>query len=179
MADIVLTGNTSGTITVAAPAVAGTNTITLPASTGTVLTDTAPKTGNVLQVVNTTTSTSVTSTGAWNDTTLTASITPTSSSSKILILVNQSGCLKTGANTRGQLMLLRGATNLINFERGFGYNNQTNDHESGACSTCYLDSPATTSSTTYKTQVNNMGSGSIIVQWDSSVSSMTLMEIAG
>ena len=32
MADIVLTGDTSGAITVAAPAVAGTNTLTLPAS---------------------------------------------------------------------------------------------------------------------------------------------------
>ena len=38
MADIVLTGNTSGAITVAAPAVAGTNTITLPAETGTIVT---------------------------------------------------------------------------------------------------------------------------------------------
>jgi hypothetical protein len=38
MADIVLTGDTSGAITVAAPAVAGTNTLTLPASTGTVIT---------------------------------------------------------------------------------------------------------------------------------------------
>lgn len=35
MAGIILTGDTSGTITVNAPAVAGTNTITLPASTGT------------------------------------------------------------------------------------------------------------------------------------------------
>lgn len=41
MADIVLTGNTSGAITVAAPAVAGTNTLTLPASTGTVATTTS------------------------------------------------------------------------------------------------------------------------------------------
>ena len=32
MADIVLNGDTSGAITVAAPAVAGTNTLTLPAS---------------------------------------------------------------------------------------------------------------------------------------------------
>lgn len=40
MADIVLTGDTSGTITVAAPAVAGTNTLTLPASTGTIATTT-------------------------------------------------------------------------------------------------------------------------------------------
>ena len=38
MADIVLTGNTSGAITVAAPAVAGTNTLTLPASTSTLAT---------------------------------------------------------------------------------------------------------------------------------------------
>lgn len=35
MAGIILTGDTSGTITVNASAVAGTNTITLPASTGT------------------------------------------------------------------------------------------------------------------------------------------------
>ena len=40
MADIVLTGNTSGAITVAAPAVAGTNTLTLPANTGTLMTST-------------------------------------------------------------------------------------------------------------------------------------------
>ena len=40
MADIVLTGDTSGAITVAAPAVAGTNTLTLPATTGTVIVNT-------------------------------------------------------------------------------------------------------------------------------------------
>mgnify|MGYP003661928659 CR=1 FL=1 len=38
MANIVLTGDTSGAITFAAPAVAGTNTITLPANTGTAIT---------------------------------------------------------------------------------------------------------------------------------------------
>ena len=38
MADIVLTGDTSGSITVAAPAVAGTNTLTLPANTGNIVT---------------------------------------------------------------------------------------------------------------------------------------------
>lgn len=39
MASIKLTGDTSGEITISAPAVAGTNTITLPAVTGNVLTD--------------------------------------------------------------------------------------------------------------------------------------------
>ena len=40
MSSVVLAGSSSGTITVAAPAVAGTNTLTLPASTGTLLTTT-------------------------------------------------------------------------------------------------------------------------------------------
>ena len=39
MASLVLTGDTSGQVTIAAPAVAGTTTLTLPATTGTVLTD--------------------------------------------------------------------------------------------------------------------------------------------
>jgi hypothetical protein len=37
MSSIVISGDTSGAVTVAAPAVAGTNTLTLPASTGTVI----------------------------------------------------------------------------------------------------------------------------------------------
>ena len=38
MSSIVISGDTSGTITIVAPAVSGTNTLTLPANTGTVLT---------------------------------------------------------------------------------------------------------------------------------------------
>jgi hypothetical protein len=38
MSSVVISGDTSGAITLSAPAVAGTNTITLPANTGTVLT---------------------------------------------------------------------------------------------------------------------------------------------
>jgi hypothetical protein len=40
MASLVLTGDTSGQVTIAAPAVAGTTTLTLPATTGNVLVDT-------------------------------------------------------------------------------------------------------------------------------------------
>jgi hypothetical protein len=39
MSSVVISGNTSGTITLDAPAVAGTTTLTLPATTGTVLTN--------------------------------------------------------------------------------------------------------------------------------------------
>jgi len=41
MASIKLTGDTSGEITISAPAVAGTNTLTLPATTGNILTSTS------------------------------------------------------------------------------------------------------------------------------------------
>jgi hypothetical protein len=42
-----------------------------------------------------------------------------------------------------------------------------------------LDSPATTSATTYKTQFrNNTSSASVSVQIDSTISTITLMEIA-
>ena len=63
MADIVLTGNTSGAITIAAPAAAGTNTITLPASTGTMaLTSDIPAGGGLtlLSTLTTTSGTEVT-----------------------------------------------------------------------------------------------------------------------
>ena len=50
MSSIVVSGDTSGAITLQAPAVAGTNTLSLPAVTGTVLTD--KYAGTVLQVVS-------------------------------------------------------------------------------------------------------------------------------
>lgn len=51
MSSIVVSGDTSGAITIAAPAVAGTNTLTLPASTGTIL---AQPTGASITVPNST-----------------------------------------------------------------------------------------------------------------------------
>ena len=46
MSSVVISGDTSGTVTVAAPAVAGTNTVTLPASTGNALVDVARSLAN-------------------------------------------------------------------------------------------------------------------------------------
>jgi hypothetical protein len=42
MASLVLSGNTSGSITISSPSVSGTNTLTLPASTGTIARTAAP-----------------------------------------------------------------------------------------------------------------------------------------
>jgi len=107
MASVVTTGDTSGSITLAAPAVAGTSTITLPANTGTVITTASsgqsiPKaalpTGSVLQVVSATkTDTLSTTSTGWLDVTgLSVSITPISSSSKIMVIAGITGSGTTG-----------------------------------------------------------------------------------
>ena len=179
MADIVLTGNTSGAITVAAPAVAGTNTLTLPASTGTVLTDTAPKTGNVLQVVNATNATSTAnSTTTYADTSLTATITPTSTSSTILVLITQAW-RKYTSDTSLMLKLFRGATDLGVINKRAG-NTGTSVTETGVVAYNVIDSPATTSAVTYKTQFASQNNAAqVIINFDTDRSSITLMEIAG
>jgi hypothetical protein len=135
--------------------------------------------GSVLQVVQGTYATSVTnSTNVYADTGLTATITPTSASSKILVLVNQAGVNKAN-NTYIALYLYRGASSLTQFEGEGGYTNTTATNSIGSCSICYLDSPATTSATTYTTYFKSVANAaSVAVQGSSATSTITLMEIA-
>jgi hypothetical protein len=142
-------------------------------------------TGSVLQVVSASTSTQVTSSSStFVDTGLSVSITPTSSSSKILVLVSQNGLSKSNGNVDNclDLRLLRGATNLLspNLAGAMSQTNGLNTLNVTAASISYLDSPATTSSTTYKTQFcSRNGAASVSVQFsDASTSTITLMEIA-
>jgi hypothetical protein len=137
--------------------------------------------GSVLQVVNATFATeTTTASSSFSDTGLTASITPKFSTSKILVIVDVSGSGKDSGNTRLRLKLLRGATDLFLFSSNGGFNGVTQSQEVGTCSTNYLDSPATTSSTTYKVQFANLSAvGSVIINWGSVTSTITLMEIAG
>jgi hypothetical protein len=136
--------------------------------------------GKVLQVVNATysTQTSTTST-TFADTGLTATITPTSATSQILVFVNQVGCHRnSGTNGALQLRLLRGATSIVTFEKYLGYNSGTVEINAGSASTTYLDSPATTSATTYKTQLaTDLGGFTLAVQANGGTSTITLMEI--
>jgi hypothetical protein len=178
---IVLQGSTSGSVTLQEPAVSGTTVLDLPAVSGTVLTTTSPKAGNVIQVVNVVYSTVASSTtSTYVDTGLSASITPSSSSSKILVLVDQGGCGKQTNDTRIKLQLLRGASSIQVIDVGIGaFTNSVATNFIGSISIAYLDSPATTSSTTYKTQFASQANNSgVFVQVDGSASSITLMEIA-
>jgi hypothetical protein len=103
----------------------------------------------ILQVVQGTRSTQATFTSSTPATTgLTATITPQSSTSKILIVGSFAGCNKQSTDTGLNLWLYRGATQLILCCLNVGSissGSQTNSHASAI----YLDSPATTSATTY------------------------------
>ena len=141
-------------------------------------------TGSVLQVVTAVQSSGVTnSTNTWTDTSLSASITPSQTSSKILVIVTHpTRVLRTVSdNWLGGLKLLRGSTVIGN---GDNYTlGQTHTGESLDDGGTYwwwtsheLDSPSTTSSVTYKTQSRADSSGSVATF---SGSRMTLIEIAG
>ena len=137
--------------------------------------------GKVLQVVaaNTTTATS-NATTTLADTTLTATITPSSASSKVLVLVSQNGLLRSAASAENALTLklFRGATEISQIGDTGLYTGTALLLTVPSASANYLDSPATTSATTYKTQFANRNATSeVIVQHQSNMSSIVLLEI--
>jgi hypothetical protein len=134
--------------------------------------------GSVLQVVQATYGTQVSNSSASPvDTNLTATITPKFSTSKILVIVNQNGNSSYTANVGITFTLLRGASVITIFAT---YYNVATTADTQDAATSYLDSPATTSATTYKTQmVKSQNSGTVYTQIDSkNTSTITLMEIA-
>ena len=147
-------------------------------SGGTGLTDAQMPTGSVLQVVsmnhNSETGTSSTS---FIDNGLTLSITPSATSSKIYISVNQNSCRAVSNTVLAQMQLVRDSTVISLFEKEC-YFGTVDDIK--AYGTNYLDSPSTTSAVTYKVQVKKVsGSGSFYFNSGGSNSTITLMEIAG
>ena len=141
--------------------------------------------GKVLQVISvnygvpnqpSTTSTTMVDTG------ITATITPLFSNSKILIIPSIAGVSKTTTNTAESFQIVRNSTAIYYYENFIGYNAATTVN-SGMSMTTYLDSPATTSATTYKIQWCQSGSGGTIYFNNTfsgnASSTITLMEIAG
>jgi hypothetical protein len=138
--------------------------------------------GQVLQVVSSTYSTQTsTSSNTYSDTGLTATITPKFTTSKILVVVNHGECQKdTGANlTRIKMILLRSGTQISQFASDGLFTNSSSVN-TGSIAFGYLDSPATTSATIYKTQFASNGAfGTVYAQNGNTSSTITLMEIAG
>lgn len=136
----------------------------------------------ILQVVSASTSTEVASaTTTLADTGLTATITPQSSSSKILVYVAHPQCHKDAANGFNcmNMVLLRGSTNIQTIGSVVGFTGDASQLVFGITGVC-LDSPATTSATTYKTQfASAFGASSVKVQFGSAgTSTIILMEVS-
>jgi len=148
----------------------------------------ASTSGKVLQVVQGTYATATTiATNTYTDTGLSLSITPTSATSKILVMINQAFVFSRSATSQGaSIQILRGATSV--FASGaddtwylVAGTDGTSINLGTIGSLVYLDSPATTSATTYKTQGRSLRttlSAQVVFQPDSNKTSViTLMEI--
>ena len=137
----------------------------------------------ILQVVQgTATTRTSSSTQTFADTTLSASITPSSASSKILVIASQQGLRKSNGNANNaiRLRLMRDST-VINGIANALFFSGTAVEMRGSCTAVYLDSPATTSATTYKTQfANDTASSAVEVQSGntSTVSTIILCEVS-
>ena len=143
--------------------------------------------GKVLQVVSTSTSTTVTNSGtSYVDSGLSLAITPSSTSSKVLVIIQQSLLANTNGNSYEGVdyKLLRDTTDLIEdnfYGKNFIQYSGTLLLKTDA-NYFYVDTPSTTSSTTYKTQFmpHRTDVSTIAKAQDgSSTSTMVLMEIAG
>jgi len=157
----------------------GTAGITFPVTAGSASAVQASS-GRVLQVVSVYYGTTASTTsGSYVDTGLTASITPSSSTSKILVMVSHGTPIKVNASTDLNMRLVRNSTAIWEFGADMLNVGVSPVSNYGTTATIqYLDSPATTSSTTYKTQFLNGQNNGNTVYAHISGSSITLMEIA-
>jgi hypothetical protein len=144
--------------------------------------------GKVLQVVQATYSTATTiASTSFTDTGLSVSITPSSATSKVLILGSQSLFLqRSNKRIGGGLQLVRTSTSIMDqagantagvYLEGTGL---TDAYLGSVNPINYLDSPATTSATTYKTQAKvdfTTNGGSVVCQYGSIVSTLIALEI--
>jgi len=138
--------------------------------------------GKVLQVIAGTTNTRVGATSnSWLDTNLSASITPSASSSKVLVMVT--GDVQADAWKDGAVTVFRGGTggtNLGSATLGIQYLKGISAAQSHSVSFNVLDSPSTTSATSYLVKIiNSTGSGNIYLPHNNghNVNTIVLMEI--
>tara|TARA_R100001129_G_scaffold78687_1_gene53518 strand:+ start:25 stop:555 length:531 start_codon:yes stop_codon:yes gene_type:complete len=161
----------------------------------TALPDSAMAEGSVIQVIQTSTTTQASNnTVTFQDTNLSGTITPISTSSKILIYISQQMFFTVNASGNGMgLNLLRGSTIIHNAPRNSvgpysdfisGGNISSLNHHT-YMNLHFIDSPSTTNATTYKTQFavyEAANSANSVVQVNATPidgkSYMTLMEVS-
>lgn len=142
--------------------------------------------GKVLQVVTATYSTPTTiTTTTFTDSGLSASITPSATTSKILVFIQQPYEAYRLTDQVGiGYQIVRGATNIVTTAKDNNWiyvGSGANAAQMKFSPTLmYMDSPSSTSSLTYKSQwalINTGNTGTLIMQTNNDVASITLMEI--
>ena len=129
--------------------------------------------GSVIQVVEGSYNTQTDiSSGSYVDSGLSVIITPKFSSSKVYVITN----LQTFINGVGIIgvNIVRGSTSILSLQNAAGYQ----DNSADVVSMTKLDSPATTSATTYKVQVNQIANSGTLRINQNGGSRITVMEIA-
>jgi hypothetical protein len=139
--------------------------------------------GKILQVVTATYSTSESTTSStYVDTSLAATITPSATTSKILAIASVPQAAEKSASYNSgsaNLAIERGGSQLVTSRLRY-YSNQATAFRNihSQISLVYLDSPATTSATTYTVQHKQSDSGASFVFFASNVGTLTLLEVA-
>lgn len=179
MASIVLNKPSGGQLTLSPEDGTSNETVTIP-SVGV---------GKVLQVLyDETTTVGVMSAAhpALTDVGCEITITPSSASSKILILGSVGGIYKDSAvNGFTRTSIVKDGSVLQNMDLIIGWTGTTTK-ASGSSSGAYLDSPNTTSPVTYKLQIGNGSNNTATIRWNNyngssgvlGSSSITVMEVA-
>jgi hypothetical protein len=159
-----------------------TNSVTSVANTsivGRIATSQLP-TGSVLQVVQATYTTGFTTTSAsFVDTGFSFSITPTSATSKILIIARVA--VRSVGYAYGSLQFVRGASTILSPAPGNLYDTGVSTGDSDVRfvnSYMYLDSPSSTSLVTYKVQAAAWSNSTYYVYPNNAPASVIIMEIA-
>ena len=136
-------------------------------------------TGKIIQIVQGTSTTATdSSTQSFVATNLTASITPSSSSNKILIIA--SGCYDLNGNARqAKFAVYRGSSNISGgSETGFCLPYSDSSRAISTVSVNQLDTPNTTSSTSYTIRIRATSAGAVEFISQSTEAYIQLMEIA-
>ncbi len=138
--------------------------------------------GKILQVVQGTATSSSTTSTSFTSTGLSASITPSSTSSKILIIVTLVQFAVSTPNKNGTSTIFRGGTNLAPTGSGIHKSFATNYNSGGGSlannqTYSYLDSPSTTSATTYTVNFAVDSGATITMGINSTTSYIQLLEI--
>ena len=161
-----LNGSSSGYTEINATAAAGNNILTLPTQAGTIRTTGTP--GAIVQVINASVTTiqTVSISTAWTDTDVTAAITPSSASNKILVSMHVTGegnaspanfsyrltrAISGGATTNITAPTAGSRVSVMGIPASASDNN-TVTMDSFTIPN-YYDAPATTSAVTYRMQV--------------------------